>query len=108
MLVLFLLVHFTNLRPVYANMFPISTFVVILSTLQAAEATVHRLFVGTFGAASLYTVAFDDEALTLELVKNSTASAGHSWISFDVRTKSFHRASQLHTYSPLIILPRTN
>jgi hypothetical protein len=94
MLVLFLLLHFTNLQPVYANMFPILTFVVVLSTLQAAEATLHHLFVGTFGAASLYTVAFDDEALTLELVKNSTASVGHSWISFDVRTNSFHQAFQ--------------
>jgi carboxy-cis,cis-muconate cyclase len=75
-------------------MFPISTFIAVLSILKAAEATVHHLFVGTFGAASLYTVAFDDEALTLELVKNSTASTGHSWIAFDVRTKPIHQESQ--------------
>lgn len=64
-------------------MFPSTIFTFFLS-FKVAEAAVHHLFVGTFGAASLYTLAFDDEALTLELVKNNTASAGHSWISFDV------------------------
>jgi hypothetical protein len=65
-------------------MFPVSNLFLALSSLHTTSAAIHHLFVGTFGQASLYTVAFDDEALTLDLVKNSTASAGHSWIAFDV------------------------
>ncbi|KAF2703691.1 carboxy-cis,cis-muconate cyclase [Pleomassaria siparia CBS 279.74] len=70
-------------------MFPTrtSTLASLFVVANVASATVHHLFVGTYVTSDLYTLAFDDEALTLEIVQNSTASTGHSWIAFD-HTKS--------------------
>ncbi|KAH9889669.1 hypothetical protein F4778DRAFT_773283 [Xylariomycetidae sp. FL2044] len=46
-----------------------------------ARAATHEMIVGTFGTTSLYTLAFDDEALTLELVANTSTPAASSWIA---------------------------
>ncbi|KAI0018827.1 carboxy-cis,cis-muconate cyclase [Xylariomycetidae sp. FL0641] len=48
-----------------------------------AGAAMHELIVGTFGTNSLYTLEFDDELLTLELVKNTSTSTSNSWITFN-------------------------
>lgn len=64
-----------------------ATFLVPLFLVSSASAAVHHLFVGTFSNAVLYTLEFDDEALTLQLVQNNSASTSHSWIAFD-HTKS--------------------
>lgn len=66
-------------------MFP--TFLIPLSLVAPAFATVHHLFVGTFSNSVLYALEFDDEALTLQLAQNNSAYTSHSWITFD-HTKS--------------------
>lgn len=47
-------------------------------------ADVHELIVGTFGTDSLYTLEFDDIALTLSLAGNTTSSGASSWIALSV------------------------
>lgn len=49
--------------------------------LPLAVATKHNLFVGGFGNAFVYSLEFDDEALTLNMVKNISSKSGHSWIA---------------------------
>lgn len=44
----------------------------------------HQLVVGTFGTSALFTVEFDDEALTLDLVKTTNTTSGSSWIGLSV------------------------
>ncbi|KAF3025041.1 hypothetical protein E8E14_014376 [Neopestalotiopsis sp. 37M] len=53
----------------------------LLSLIAAANAATHELLVGTFGTKSLYTVEFDDEALTLDLVANTSVPAAGSWLA---------------------------
>jgi carboxy-cis,cis-muconate cyclase len=55
-----------------------------LSLLYAVKGELHQLIVGTFGTAKLYTLEFDDSALTLELIGNFTANAASSWIALSV------------------------
>lgn len=47
-------------------------------------ADVHQLIVGTFGTEYLYTLQFDDEALTLDLIGNLSTNAASSWIALSV------------------------
>lgn len=76
---------------------------IFLNLLSLATADVHRLFVGTFGNAVLYTLEFDDSAETLTLVKNNTASQSHSWISFDYNKQNVYgvAGSAVASYSIL-------
>ncbi|KAI0149003.1 carboxy-cis,cis-muconate cyclase [Pestalotiopsis sp. NC0098] len=53
----------------------------LLSLVAVANAATHELIVGTFGTKSLYTVEFDDEALTLDLVANTSVPAAGSWLA---------------------------
>jgi carboxy-cis,cis-muconate cyclase len=55
-----------------------------LGLLSAVKGELHQLIVGTFGTAKLYTLEFDDTALTLELIGNFTANAASSWIALSV------------------------
>ena len=55
-----------------------------LSLLAAVKADLHHLIVGTFGTEYLYTLEFDDSALTLELIGNYSANAASSWIALSV------------------------
>jgi carboxy-cis,cis-muconate cyclase len=55
-----------------------------LSLLHAVEGDLHQLIVGTFGTEKLYTLEFDDSALTLELIGNLTTNAASSWIALSV------------------------
>jgi carboxy-cis,cis-muconate cyclase len=48
------------------------------------SADLHHLIVGTFGTEKLYTLEFDDSALTLELIGNYSANAASSWIALSV------------------------
>lgn len=50
-------------------------------------AATHDLIVGTFSGASLYTVRFDDEALTLERVGTTSVPYPNSWIALSVSTQ---------------------
>lgn len=56
----------------------------LLSLVAVANAATHELIVGTFGTKSLYTVEFDDEALTLDLVANTSVPAAGSWLALSV------------------------
>ncbi|RMZ90816.1 hypothetical protein DV736_g1953, partial [Chaetothyriales sp. CBS 134916] len=80
-------------------MFP--TFVISLCLVSSAFAAVHHLFVGTFANSILYTLAFDDEASTLKLVRNNSASTSHSWIAFDHNKKNVYgvAGSAVSSYS---------
>lgn len=57
----------------------------LLSAITAVHAATHEIIVGTFGTPFLYTVVFDDEALTLELVANTTVPIANSWLDLNVR-----------------------
>ena len=52
--------------------------------LSAVNGELHQLIVGTFGTEKLYTLEFDDSALTLELIGNLTTNAASSWIALSV------------------------
>ena len=57
----------------------------VLGLLTAVKADLHQLIVGTFGTDFLYTLEFDDAALTLELIGNTSTNAASSWIALSVR-----------------------
>lgn len=53
----------------------------LMSLLPLAVATKHNLFVGGFDGAFVYSLVFDDEALTLDMVRNISSNSAHSWIA---------------------------
>jgi hypothetical protein len=60
----------------------VSLHLFLASTTSAA---LHHLFVGPlFTTPFLYSIEFDDELLTLKILKNQTVHAAHSFITFDV------------------------
>jgi len=67
----------------FSNSLALSAFV------AAAKADTHHLIVGTFLTPYLYTLEFDDAALTLGLVKNTSVTVSSSWISLSVRNLVF-------------------
>lgn len=56
------------------------------------HAAKHELAVGSFVSKNLYTLSFDDNALTLELIANISVPAPSSWITLSV--SSIHRLWQ--------------
>ncbi|KAI1499247.1 hypothetical protein F5X99DRAFT_291229 [Biscogniauxia marginata] len=62
-----------------------------LATL--AHAATHELIVGTFGTNVLYTLEFDDEALTLDLAANTSVPAASSWIALSHDKKNLYGTS---------------
>jgi hypothetical protein len=73
----------------FANMRPSTASFAFLSLVSAVNGDIHQLIVGTFGTEKLYTLEFDDSALTLELIGNLTTNAASSWIALSVSvTKS--------------------
>lgn len=61
-----------------------ASFLAILSLALRADAAIHELIVGTFSTKFLYTVEFDDEALTLSLLANISVPYAGNWIAFNV------------------------
>lgn len=61
-----------------------TSLIVILALILQVHATVHELIVGTFSTKFLYTVEFDDEALTLNLLANISVPYAGNWIAFNV------------------------
>lgn len=61
-----------------------TSFLAISSLVLGANAAIHELIVGTFSTKFLYTVEFDDEALTLSLSANISVPYAGNWIAFDV------------------------
>ncbi|TVY19999.1 Carboxy-cis,cis-muconate cyclase, partial [Lachnellula arida] len=64
-----------------------------LGFFATVRGDLHQLIVGTFGTESLYTLEFDDVALTLDLIGNSTASAASSWIALSHDKKNLYGTS---------------
>lgn len=56
----------------------------LLSALSVVHADLHQLIVGTFGTENLYTLEFDDAALTLNLVQNLSVPVASSWLGLSV------------------------
>lgn len=61
-----------------------TTSLAALGLAQLAKCDLHQLIVGTFTTDNLYTVEFDDSALTLKLLQNKTTTAASSWIALSV------------------------
>lgn len=61
-----------------------TSLIAILTLVLEVHATVHELIVGTFSTRFLYTVEFDDEALTLNLLANISVPYAGNWIAFNV------------------------
>lgn len=61
-----------------------SASLVLLGFFTTVRGELHQLIVGTFGTEKLYTLEFDDVALTMNLIGNYTASAASSWIALSV------------------------
>lgn len=61
-----------------------TSLLTIFSLAVGANATIHELIVGTFSTKFLYTVEFDDEALTLSLLANMSVPYAGNWIAFNV------------------------
>lgn len=58
----------------------------------------HRLMVGTWTPpGNIYTIEFDDEALTLKLIKKTSIPHDEpiSWMTFDVSVYFFHLFSSI-------------
>lgn len=67
---------------------------------------IHHLMIGTWTPPGvIITVAFDDEKLTLELVKKTDIPEDEpiSWMAFDVRFNSFMRSIAAQ-YAPKLTL----
>ncbi|RDW94631.1 hypothetical protein BP5796_00394 [Coleophoma crateriformis] len=70
-----------------------STPVALLGLATAVMGEVHQLIVGTFGTEYLYTLQFDDQALTLDLVGNMSTNAASSWIALSHDKKNLYGTS---------------
>ncbi|KAL1861647.1 hypothetical protein Daus18300_008763 [Diaporthe australafricana] len=60
-----------------------SPLAIFISLIFNVNATIHELIVGTFSTKFLYTVEFDDEALTLSLLANISVPYAGNWIAFN-------------------------
>ncbi|KAM0811513.1 putative Carboxy-cis,cis-muconate cyclase [Seiridium cardinale] len=65
-------------------------FSALLSLLTVANAATHELIVGTFGTKFLYTLEFDDESLTLDLVANTSVPIAGSWVALSHDKKNLY------------------
>lgn len=65
---------------------------VLILIASPSFAIVHHLFVGNLNApAFIYSLAFDDVALTFVKTQTMEAYTPHPWIAFDVCLSSFIR-----------------
>lgn len=56
----------------------------LIGLVGVTLAATHDLIVGTFSKGRLYTVRFDDEALTLEKVGTTRVPYPNSWLALSV------------------------
>ena len=73
------------------------TFVLIARLILCVN-MLHRLMVGTWTQpGNIYTIEFDDEALTLKLLKKTSIPLDEpiSWMTFDVSVYFFHLSSSM-------------
>ncbi|KAF8866949.1 carboxy-cis,cis-muconate cyclase [Acephala macrosclerotiorum] len=62
----------------------------LLSALSVVKAELHHLIVGTFGTEYLYTLEFDDSALTLNLIQNLSVPVASSWLGLSHDKKNLY------------------
>ncbi|KAI1394466.1 Lactonase, 7-bladed beta-propeller-domain-containing protein [Hypoxylon trugodes] len=55
-----------------------------------AEATKHQLIIGTFSTNFLYTIAYDDQDQSLQLIHKTPTNAASSWISLSHDKKNLY------------------
>lgn len=55
-----------------------------MGLVASVRAATHELVVGTFVTKALYTLSFDDQDLSLDLIANISVEAPRSWISLSV------------------------
>ncbi|KAF2471767.1 carboxy-cis,cis-muconate cyclase [Lindgomyces ingoldianus] len=66
-------------------------FLIVASLIPIfVSATTHQLIVGSFGTNFLYTLEFDDEALTLDLIYTTNTSISSSWIALSYDKKNLY------------------
>lgn len=62
----------------------------VLGVAIQSKAAKHELIVGTFGPKSLYTLEFDDDTFTLELVATTETTTPNGWISLSHDKKNLY------------------
>ncbi|CZR56947.1 related to carboxy-cis,cis-muconate cyclase [Phialocephala subalpina] len=62
----------------------------LLAALSTVNADLHHLIVGTFGTENLYTLEFDDSALTLNLIGNLSVPDASSWLALSHDKKNLY------------------
>jgi len=60
-------------------------------SLIAVQAAKHQLFTSTYGTPFIYTVEFDDESNTLELLATTSVPAASQWLALSVSEASILR-----------------
>jgi hypothetical protein len=62
----------------------------------SSHALVHELVVGNFVNNVLYTLSFDDEIYSLDLIANISVTTRNSWLALNVRQSSFTPSRHQH------------
>ncbi|KAH6664414.1 putative carboxy-cis,cis-muconate cyclase [Halenospora varia] len=65
----------------------------ILALSKLAKCDIHHLIAGTFGTTNLYTLEFDDVALTLNMIANTSTAVASSWIALSHDKKNLYGTS---------------
>ncbi|KAH8678455.1 hypothetical protein BX600DRAFT_486219 [Xylariales sp. PMI_506] len=60
----------------------LSSIALLACMLVVIHAAIHELIIGTFSTKFLYTVEFDDETFSLQLVGNTTVPYAANWLAF--------------------------
>ena len=56
----------------------------LIQSLILAKAAKHQLFTSTYGTPFIYTVEFDDETHSLELIANTSVPVASQWLALSV------------------------
>jgi hypothetical protein len=60
------------------------SFIFFAGIIAVTKGLVHELVVGNFVNDVLYTLKFDDELYSLDLISNISVATRNSWIAFNV------------------------
>ena len=74
-----------------------------------AKMPLHHLMIGTWTPpGAIFTVQFDDEALTLKLIKRTEIALDEpiSWMTFDVSSPPLHRQFEEHMTDKIRSMPK--
>lgn len=73
-----------------------------MAGLGLVRAATHSLIVSTYTVKSLYTLEFDDEALTLSLAANTSAPTASQWITLSHDKKNLYGTSTTATQTEFV------